>query len=46
MHKTHSKTLEMAFKRLYFSKFVGEHAAGLQGQSERLSRRLVNALIL
>ena len=28
MHKTHSKTLEMALKRLYFSKFPGEHAAG------------------
>ena len=28
MHKTHSKTLEMALKGLYFSKFPGEHAAG------------------
>ena len=28
MHKTHSKTLEMALKRLHFSKFPGEHAAG------------------
>ena len=27
MHKTHSKTLEMALiKRLYFFKFPGEHA--------------------
>ena len=28
MYKTHSKTLEMALKRLYFSKFPGEHAVG------------------
>ena len=28
MHKIHSKMLEMALKRLYFSKFPGEHAAG------------------
>ena len=28
MHETHYKTLEMVLKRLYFSKFPGEHAAG------------------
>ena len=27
-HKTHSKTLEVALTRLYFSKFPGEQAAG------------------